>query len=83
VPSGGLSRFLRRLFVFLFSVSALAIGGYGILLVVESFTEHGSPGGNAFVFMIGLFCLCVSAVVLIICAMKWREGEDMGRQRIK
>jgi len=65
------SRSFRRAVLFLSAGASLLFGWYGVLLIIESFTGHGSPVGSTFVFALGSFCLCVSAFVLIVCAIKW------------
>lgn len=66
------SRFIPGLVLCSSAVAALLAGWYGIWLVIESFAGQGSPEGSALLFMLGFFCMCISAVVLIILAMNLR-----------
>ena len=78
-----LSRFFRELTVLVFAGAAILVGCYGVLLIVQFFTGHGSPGGSTFVFALGFLCLCVSAAVLVICSMKWWSRQHRDRYRTK
>jgi hypothetical protein len=72
VKSAFRSRFIPGVVLCLSAGAALLGGGYGVSLVIESLTVQGSPGGSALIFILGFFCLCTSAVVLIVFAMKLR-----------
>ena len=69
------SRFFRGVIVLVSMGLALFVGFHGVLVIVESVRERGSSVGSAFLFAIGIFCVCISAVILIVCATKWRSAN--------
>jgi hypothetical protein len=75
-------RFFRTCLAFFFVGAALFVGGYGVLLFVEAFDGHGSPGGNVLLIGLGLFLLCLSPIGFIAGIINWRlahsspEGAD-------
>jgi hypothetical protein len=60
------SRYFRRLIVFMFAGAAGFVGCYGVWLLVEAFNRHGSPGGNALLFVLGLILLFLSLAAFIV-----------------
>jgi hypothetical protein len=59
-------RFILRLVVFASAAAALLVGYYGLLLLVEASDRHGSSGGNAIFFVLGLTLLVLSTVAVIV-----------------
>jgi hypothetical protein len=66
------SRFLRRCLALFAVGSALIVGWYGVLLLVEAFDGHGSPVGDFLLFGLGLFLLILSLIALIVGLNIWR-----------
>jgi hypothetical protein len=66
------SRFFRGCAALFFLGAALLVGCYGVLCLFEAFDRHGSPGGNALLFGLGLLLLCFSAIFLIVGLSNWR-----------
>jgi hypothetical protein len=75
VAPGACSRFFRGVIVFVSAGAALFVGYYGVLVTVESVRGSGSSVGSAFLFVLGIFCLCFFAVILIVCTMKWTSAN--------
>jgi hypothetical protein len=60
------SRFFRELIASIFAIAAVIVGCYGVFLIVEAFNVHGSSGGNALLFALGLILLVLSVAALIV-----------------
>ena len=71
MASASRSRIFRGLIVFLFAGAALLVGYYGVLLLVQAFNGHGSPGGNALLFVLGLILLALSPAAFIVGIVYW------------
>jgi predicted PurR-regulated permease PerM len=69
------SRFIRRVVVFMFAGGALLVGYYGLSLLVEAFDRHGSPGGNAILFALGLILLVLSPLAVIAGVVYWTSSS--------
>jgi hypothetical protein len=67
------SRFFRRCLALICLGAALIFGCYGVLLLVDAFDPHGSPGGNVLLFALGLVLLVPSLVVFIAALNYWRR----------
>jgi len=65
------SRIFQGLIVFIFAGVALLVGYYGVLLLVQGFNGHGSPGGNALLFVLGLILLALSPAAFIVGIVYW------------
>jgi hypothetical protein len=65
------SRFYRGLAVFLLVGATLFLAGYGALLLVEVFNGHGSAGGNALLFALGLILLILPLVACAVGIAFW------------
>ena len=57
------SRILPRMLIFLLGGLAVAVGCYGVLLLVDAFDKHGSIVGDAVLFSFGLILLTLPAFV--------------------
>jgi hypothetical protein len=69
------SRFFRGLIVCIFAGTAILVGYYGVSLLVEAFNGHGSPGGNALLFVLGLILLVLSPVAFIVGIVYWTSSS--------
>jgi len=69
------SRVFRGFIVLVLSGAAL-LGGYsGLSLIAEAFDRHGSVGGNAIFFAVGLVLLGLSPVALIVGVVYWTSSS--------
>jgi hypothetical protein len=69
--SASRSRIFRGLIVCIFAGAALFVGYYGVLLLVQAFNGHGSPGGNALLFVLGLILLTLSPAAFTAGVVYW------------
>ena len=60
------SRILPRMLISLLGGIAVAIGCYGVLLLVNAFDKHGSIVGDTVLFSFGLTLLALSAFVFTV-----------------
>jgi predicted PurR-regulated permease PerM len=74
-------QFFREFAVFMFVGAVLLVGCYGLSLIVESFDGHGSPGGNAVLFAIGLILLVLSPVAFIVGVVGWTSSSPNPRHK--
>jgi hypothetical protein len=74
-------RFFRGFVVFMFAGAALLVGWYGLSLLVESFNGHGSPGGNVFLFALGLILLVLPPVAFIVWVVRWTSSSPNPRDK--
>jgi hypothetical protein len=70
------SRFFRGLIVCIFAGAALLLGYSGVSLLVEAFNEHGSPEGNALLFVLGLILLALSPGAIIVAVVYWTSSSS-------
>jgi hypothetical protein len=68
------SRFFRECFALFFVSASLIVGCYGLLLFINALSKYGSPVGNTFPFVLGLFLLIFSPLVLIFGLINWRKA---------
>jgi len=68
-------RFFRACIVLSFFGAAVLFGFYGLSLIVESFSEHGSDGGNALLFILGFILLLLSSGTLAAGAVYWTSPQ--------
>lgn len=69
------SRIFRGLIICIFAGAALFVGYYGVLLLVQAFNEHGSPGGNALLFVLGLILLTLSPASFTAGVVYWTSSS--------
>ena len=69
------ARFFRGLIVCIFAGAALFVGYYGVLLLVQAFNGHGSPGGNALLFVLGLILLTLSPAAFTAGVGYWTSSS--------
>jgi hypothetical protein len=81
MASASRSRIFRGLIVFIFAGAALLIGYYGVLLLVQAFNGHGSPGGTALLFVLGLILLTLSPAVFIVGIVYWTLSRPSPGER--
>jgi predicted PurR-regulated permease PerM len=74
-------QFFWEFVVFMFAGAVLLVGCYGLSLIVESFDGHGSPGGNAVLFAIGLILLVLSPVAFIVGVVGWTSSSPNPRHK--
>jgi hypothetical protein len=70
------SRFFRGCLALFFMGTALIVGCYGVLVLVESFDGRGSSVGNSLLFGLALFFLGLSSIVLIVGLSNWRLAQS-------
>jgi cytochrome c oxidase assembly factor CtaG len=70
------SGFFRGLIVFICAGAAFIVGYYGVSLLVEAFNRHGSPGGDALLFTLGVILLVLSPVAFIAGIVYWTSARS-------
>jgi len=74
------SRFIRGFNVCMFTGVALLVGFYGVSLIVEAFDRHGSSGGNAILFALGLILLVLAPVAFIFGVVYWTRSRPSPKE---
>jgi hypothetical protein len=71
--------FIRRFLAILLMGAGLFVGWFGVLMLVQVVTAHGSRGGNIYLTGLGVTLLVFSPVVIIAGIVYWRSS-DRGTQ---